>query len=92
LPIGCVGLKGSASKIAEIKRLWVSPSARGLGLARRLMETAETVARDLSITVLRLDTNRALPEALQLYRSTGWNAIERFNDDPYPDAFFEKRL
>jgi DNA-binding MarR family transcriptional regulator/GNAT superfamily N-acetyltransferase len=92
LPIGCVGLKGSASKIAEIKRLWVSPSARGLGLARRLMEAAETVARELSITILRLDTNRALPEALQLYRSTGWNEIDRFNDDPYPDAFFEKRL
>jgi hypothetical protein len=56
------------------------------------MEAAETVARELSITILRLDTNRALPEALQLYRSTGWNEIDRFNDDPYPDAFFEKRL
>ncbi|RZN30883.1 helix-turn-helix domain-containing GNAT family N-acetyltransferase [Bradyrhizobium sp. Leo121] len=92
LPIGCVGLKGGGGEIAEIKRLWVAPSARGLGLAHRLMEAAEDIARELSIKVLRLDTNSALPEAQQLYRNSGWNEIERFNDDPYPDTFFEKRL
>ncbi len=92
LPVGCVGLKGSGGDIAEIKRLWVAPSARGLGLAKRLMTSAETIARDLTIKILRLDTNSALPEAKQLYRGTGWTEIDRFNDDPYPDAFFEKRL
>ena len=92
LPIGCVGLKGSGGDVAEIKRLWVAPSARGLGLAKRLMTSAETIARELSIKLLRLDTNSALPEAQQLYRQTGWNEIDRFNDDPYPDTFFEKRL
>jgi DNA-binding MarR family transcriptional regulator/GNAT superfamily N-acetyltransferase len=92
LPIGCVGLKGSGGGVAEIKRLWVAPSARGLGLGRRLMDAAESAARELSIKVLRLDTNSALPEARQLYRSSGWTEIERFNDDPYPDLFFEKRL
>ncbi|MBB4213995.1 GNAT superfamily N-acetyltransferase [Rhizobium sp. BK212] len=92
LPIGCVGLKGSDGEVAEIKRLWVAPSARGLGLAKRLMTAAETIARELSVKILRLDTNSALPEATQLYRGTGWNEIDRFNDDPYPDTFFEKRL
>jgi DNA-binding MarR family transcriptional regulator/GNAT superfamily N-acetyltransferase len=92
LPIGCVGLKGSGGDIAEVKRLWVAPSARGLGLARRLMTTVEKIALDLSIEKLRLDTNRALPEAQQLYRRTGWTEIDRFNDDPYPDTFFEKQL
>jgi DNA-binding MarR family transcriptional regulator/GNAT superfamily N-acetyltransferase len=92
LPIGCVGLKGSDGELAEIKRLWVAPSARGLGLARRLMNAAEDVARELSFKILRLDTNSALPEAQQLYRSSGWDEIERFNDDPYPDTFFEKHL
>jgi len=92
LPIGCVGLKGSGSEVAEIKRLWVAPSARGLGLGRRLMDAAENAARDLSIKVLRLDTNSALPEAGQLYRRSGWTEIARFNDDPYPDLFFEKRI
>lgn len=91
LPIGCVGLKGGGD-VAEIKRLWVAPSARGLGLAKRLMTSAETIAHELSIKLLRLDTNSALPEAQQLYRQTGWNEIDRFNDDPYPDTFFEKRL
>jgi DNA-binding MarR family transcriptional regulator/GNAT superfamily N-acetyltransferase len=92
LPIGCVGLKGAGGEIAEIKRLWVAPSARGLGLAHRLMKVAEDIARELSIKVLRLDTNSALPEAQQLYRSSCWNEIARFNDDPYPDTFFEKHL
>jgi DNA-binding MarR family transcriptional regulator/GNAT superfamily N-acetyltransferase len=92
LPIGCVGLKGTGSELAEIKRLWVAPSARGLGLGRRLMATAESAARELAIKVLRLDTNSALPEAGRLYRSSGWAEIDRFNDDPYPDLFFEKRL
>lgn len=85
--LGCVGLKG-----CEVKRLWVAPSARGLGLARRLMAAAEQAARDLGIATLRLDTQSALPEAAALYRNSGWREIERFNDDPYPDMFFEKRL
>lgn len=92
LPIGCVGLKGTEHGFAEVKRLWVAPSARGLGLGRRLMDAVESAARELAISVLRLDTNSALPEAGQLYRSSGWTAIERYNDDPYPDLFFEKRL
>ena len=52
----------------------------------------EMLSLYLSIKLLRLDTNSALTEAGQLYRSTGWTEIERFNDDPYPDLFFEKRL
>lgn len=92
LPIGCVGLKGTNHDYAEIKRLWVAPAARGLRLGRRLMDAAEATARELGIALLRLDTNSALPEAGQLYRTTGWREIPRFNDDPYPDLFFEKRL
>ncbi|MDF0519695.1 bifunctional helix-turn-helix transcriptional regulator/GNAT family N-acetyltransferase [Bradyrhizobium yuanmingense] len=92
LPIGCVGLKGTDHGYAEIKRLWVAPAARGLQLGRRLMDGAESAARELGIALLRLDTNSALPEAGRLYRSTGWREIPRFNDDPYPDLFFEKRL
>ncbi|WP_375690757.1 GNAT family N-acetyltransferase [Pseudooceanicola sp. LIPI14-2-Ac024] len=92
LPIGCVGLKGQGGPLGEIKRLWIAPSARGLGLSKRLMTRAEDRARELGIAVLRLDTNSALPEAVALYRGTGWTEIDRFNDDPYPDHFFEKKL
>ncbi|MCB2133910.1 MAG: GNAT family N-acetyltransferase, partial [Rhodobacteraceae bacterium] len=76
----------------EVKRVWVSPSTRGMGLATRLMARIETAARDLGMTLLRLDTNSALPEAVAMYRKAGWTEIPRFNDDPYPDVFFEKGL
>ncbi|WP_138468534.1 helix-turn-helix domain-containing GNAT family N-acetyltransferase [Poseidonocella sp. HB161398] len=92
LPAGCVGIKGAGDGTAEIKRLWVDPLTRGHGLARRLMTASEDRARELGIRVLRLDTNSALPEAVALYRRTGWTEIPRFNDDPYPDLFFEKAL
>lgn len=92
LPIGCVGLKGTDKGYAEIKRLWVAQSARGMGLAGQLMDTVEDRARSLGIDLLRLDTNSALPEAIAFYRKRGWTEIDRFNEDPYPDFFFEKRL
>jgi DNA-binding MarR family transcriptional regulator len=92
LPIGCVILKGYGHDWAEIKRLWVADSARGLGLAHRLMGAAEEAALSLGINTLRLDTNHRLPEAIAMYRKTGWYEIPRFNDDPYPDHFFEKKL
>lgn len=92
LPQGCIGLKGTDKGYSEIKRLWVAPSARGLGLAQRLMALCEDTARSLGVEVLRLDTNSALPEAAALYRKLGWQEIDRFNEDPYPDLFFEKQL
>ena len=92
LPIGCVGLKGVGNGEAEIKRLWVSPAARGRGLAYRLMEEIETSAREIDIAMLRLDIHRALEGALHLYRGLGWTPIERFNDDPYAHSFVEKVL
>ena len=91
-PIGCVGLKGSDKGYAEIKRMWVSPKARGSGLARRLMAHAEVIARELGFTLLRLDTNSALTGAIAIYRHWGWREIPRFNDDPYAELFFEKAI
>lgn len=92
VPVGCAGLKGDGGPVGEVKRLWVAPAARGLGLSRRIMAAVEEAARSLGMTRLRLDTNRALPEATRLYRNTGWTEIAPFNDDPYADVFFEKRL
>ncbi|KCV83830.1 MarR family transcriptional regulator [Actibacterium atlanticum] len=92
MPVGCVGVKGNGGQLAEIKRMWIAPAARGLGLARRMMTAAEDAARDLGIEVLRLDTNSTLFEAVKLYQTMGWTQIDRFNNDPYPDLFFEKHL
>ncbi len=91
-PLGCVALKGSGGEVGEIKRLWIAPAARGMGLATRLMEAAETRARTLGMTTLRLDTNRALTEAIALYRRLGWIEIPAFNAEPYAHHWFEKRL
>ena len=62
------------------------------GLASRLLRSLEAEGLALGIATLRLDTNRALPEAASLYRRLGWSEIARFNDDPYAELFFEKRL
>lgn len=91
-PIGCVMLKGTCADYAEIKRLWISPSARGKGLARQLMDEAERIARELGVSLLRLDTNSALADAVAIYRHWGWIEIPRFNADPYAEVFFEKAL
>lgn len=90
--LGCGGLKGTDKGYAEIKRVWITPSARGFGLAKEMMEQLEAKARELGIQKLRLDSNSALHEAITLYRKSGWTEIDRFNDDPYPDHFFEKPL
>jgi ribosomal protein S18 acetylase RimI-like enzyme len=92
MPIGCIGLKGTDKGYAELKRLWIAPTARGMGLAQRMMREAEAKARDLGISCLRLDTNSVLSDAVAMYHKLGWYEIERFNEDPYPDLFFEKRL
>jgi DNA-binding MarR family transcriptional regulator/GNAT superfamily N-acetyltransferase len=91
-PVGCGALWLHADESAEVKRMWVAPAARGLGVGRRLITELETHARGHGVRVLRLDTNHALAEAIALYRSSGYSEIPRFNDEPYADHFFEKQL
>lgn len=90
--LGCVALKGDGSDTGEIKRLWVAAPARGLGLAQRLMATAEAHARGLGMRRLRLDSNRALTAAIRLYQASGWREVPAFNAEPYAHCWFEKDL
>lgn len=92
LPVGCVAMKGERDAVGEIRRMWVSPAARGLGLARQLMQEIESRARTMGIAKLRLDTSGKLIAARRLYESSGWREIERYNDNIYADYFFEKIL
>lgn len=82
LPIGCVSLKTLEPGIGEVKRLWVDPAARGMGLARRLMRAVEDQARALGLTALKLDTNAALTEAIALYEGSGWTLTEAYSGFP----------
>ncbi len=91
-PVGCGVLKALDACTGEIKRMWVAPHARGLGLSRRLLEALEAHALQSGMTRVRLDTNRALVEAQSLYRKAGYREITRYNDNPYAHLWFEKRL
>jgi DNA-binding MarR family transcriptional regulator/GNAT superfamily N-acetyltransferase len=91
-PIGCGAVKHHVDEPAEIKRMWIAPQARGLGLGRRLLETLEACAVAGGAHVAHIETNAVLAEALALYRSTGWVEVPRFNDEPFADHWFEKRL
>jgi DNA-binding MarR family transcriptional regulator/GNAT superfamily N-acetyltransferase len=91
-PIGCGGLKFHADQPADIKRMWVADTVRGLGIGRRLLTELEQRARDRGASVARLETNKSLTEAINLYRSTGYTEIPSFNDEPYAHHWFEKHL
>jgi DNA-binding MarR family transcriptional regulator/GNAT superfamily N-acetyltransferase len=90
--IGCGALKCCGKRTGEIKRMWTAPSARGQGVARRVLQTLETIARKSGLKTLRLETNRTLKEAQALYRQEGYQETAPFNDEPYAHHWFEKKL
>jgi DNA-binding MarR family transcriptional regulator/GNAT superfamily N-acetyltransferase len=91
-PIGCGAVKHHPDAPAEIKRMWIAPQARGLGLGRRLLETLEACARTGGARFAYIETSAVLTEALSLYRSTGWVEVPPFNDEPFADHWFKKEL
>jgi ribosomal protein S18 acetylase RimI-like enzyme/DNA-binding HxlR family transcriptional regulator len=91
-PIGCGALKLRGDVPFYIKRMWVAPEARGLGVGRRLLAELEDQARRRGAEVVSLETNKTLREAASLYRSAGYVEVEPFNDEPYAHHWFQKRL
>ena len=92
-PVGCGALKlHPETATAEVKRMWTAPDARGLGIGRRLLARLEQEAADRNISTLRLETNRALVEAIAMYEHAGFRRVEAFNDEPYAHHWFEKSL
>jgi DNA-binding MarR family transcriptional regulator/GNAT superfamily N-acetyltransferase len=90
--LGCVALKFHGKAPAELKRMWVSESARGLGVGRRLLAEAEKHALQSGAKAVRLETNKSLLEAIRLYRQSGYSEVAPFSDEPYADHWFEKAL
>lgn len=90
--VGCGALKRLGDEMGEIKRVWCSPTVRGMGVATKIMARLETIALEAGFATLRLDTNKTLAEAHALYRKLGYHEIERYNDNPYAHRWFEKRL
>ncbi len=92
--VGCGGIL-LALGYAEIKRIFVSPQARGLGIGRRLLTALETEARSLDFALLRLETGIYQLEALALFEVMGFTTCSSFGNYPPDDPnsiFMEKRL
>jgi GNAT superfamily N-acetyltransferase len=90
--VGCAGLQHLDQDTSEVKRMWVSPSARGQGLAKRLLARLESEALAGGHRVVVLDTNATLTEAITLYERQGYQTTERYNDNPYAQRWFRKTL
>ena len=90
--IGCGALKFHTDAPTELKRMWVEPRARGLGVGRRLLAELEQRAIANGGRTVRLETNKALTEAIAMYRAAGYREVEAFNNEPYAHHWFEKRL
>jgi DNA-binding MarR family transcriptional regulator/GNAT superfamily N-acetyltransferase len=91
-PVGCGALRLHGDGTADVKRMWVAPTVRGLGLGRRLLAELEAWAAEHGVRTLRLETNRALTEAVGLYRAAGYREVDAFNEEPYAHHWFEKTL
>jgi DNA-binding MarR family transcriptional regulator/GNAT superfamily N-acetyltransferase len=90
--IGCGGLQRLDQHTAEIKRMWIHPDWRGLGLGGRLLARLETISREGGYPQVVLDTNETLTEAISMYQRAGYRPIERYNDNPYAHHWFAKDL
>lgn len=88
----CGGVRRLTPTRAEIKRMWVDGAWRGCGLGGRMLAALEEAARELGHREVYLDTNGSLTEAIAMYDRAGYRRIERYNDNPYAEAFFAKRV
>lgn len=86
------GPSDALARTAEIKRMWVDASVRGIGLGRSMLGRLEAEAAEIGATHVVLDTNRVLTQAIAMYESAGYVATGRYNDNPYAHHWFTKEL
>ena len=77
-PLGCGALKQFGPTTMEIKRMYVLPSARRMGIAARVLSELELWAKDLSCAKCVLETGKRQPEAIGLYRKNGYTQIPNY--------------
>jgi GNAT superfamily N-acetyltransferase len=91
-PVGCGGVRELGPDVGELRRLYVAPEARSLGLGRRLFEAMEEAARRIGYRTVRLDTHPALEEAREMFEELGYREIPAYNDNPNAGVWYEKDL
>jgi ribosomal protein S18 acetylase RimI-like enzyme len=72
--------------------MWVDPDWRGTGLGRRMLTELEQHVARLGYPRVVLDTNATLTEAIAMYTGAGYRSVARYNDNPYAERWFAKRL
>jgi GNAT superfamily N-acetyltransferase len=86
-PAGCGGLRRYADGIGEIKRMYTRPQARRSGVGRTVLAAVEQCARELAYARLVLETGTKQPEAIEMYRSVGYEPTESYGQyRDYPDS------
>ncbi len=85
--MGCGGFRVVGRDYAEIKRIFVDPSARGLGLAKALLNRLESESRLLGVLEMKLETGIYQPEAIGLYERCGYTQCPVFGDYPKNDPY-----
>ena len=91
-PVAYGGVRPLPDGSAEIKRMWVDDAWRGAGLGSRMLRELEALAVRRGHGRVVLDTNRTLVEAIAMYERAGYSPVERYNDNPYAQAWFAKVL
>ncbi len=94
MALGCGALRVLDARSGELKRMYVAPEARGLGLGRAVLEAIELRAASLGLVELKLESGSAQPEALGLYLAAGFRPCEAFGEyRAHPlNVFMAKRL
>jgi GNAT superfamily N-acetyltransferase len=91
-PVACGSVRVIGAGVAEIKRMYVAPRARGQGLGRTLLGELERGAVELGCRTVRLDTMPQMAEAGALYRSAGYEPIADYNRNPLATVWMERAL
>src|SRR5262245_18193696 len=91
-PLGCVGVRPIEPEgCCEMKRLYVAPQARGLGLGKALIVAIIAEAERIGYREMRLDTLRTMAEAISLYEQAGFRPIEAYYQTPIAGTLFFAR-
>ncbi len=93
-PLGCGAVRLIDAGTAEIKRIYVVPSARGMGLGSQILATLEAEAKKLGASRVVLETGPRQPEAISLYAKVGYRQTAPFGNygDPSLSVFMGKDI